>query len=131
MNAKNLILSSITGSIVYFLLGWLFYGILFAEIYPASESQNLLFTYLGCLTFSIMVSFIFLQWAGISQFKAGAEGGGIIGLLYGTAMNFFMYSSMTPNYQNMVMDISINAVSGAITGGIMAIVIAKSSSKEA
>ncbi len=77
-----------------------------------------------------MVSFIFLQWAGISTFRAGAEGAGIIGLLYGTAMNFFMYASMTPNYQNMIMDISINAVSGAITGGIMAIVIEKLSPQE-
>ena len=125
MNAKNLAISSIAGSIVYFLLGYLFYGLLFPNIYPSSDNDNLVFVYLGCLTFCILLAYIFLQWAGISQLMSGAKAGAVIGLLYGAAMNFFMYSSQTPNYGNMVLDILINAVTAAITGGVIAYVIGK------
>ncbi|MBK8056034.1 MAG: hypothetical protein IPK35_22885 [Saprospiraceae bacterium] len=125
MSAKNLIISSVVGSLVYFLLGWVFYGMLFTNIYPPSDNQNMVFVYLGCLTFCVLVSYIFLQWAGISDLTSGAKAGGIIGLLYGAGMNFFMYSNMAANYQNIITDIIINAVMGAITGAVIALVIGK------
>ena len=46
---KSLIYSTITGTIVYFLLGWLFYGILFTDLYPANEEHSMLFVFFGCL----------------------------------------------------------------------------------
>lgn len=125
MNTKNLLLSSIAGSIVYFMLGYLFYGILFTNIYPPSDNENLLFVYLGCFTFCFMLAYIFLQWAGITDMMSGLKAGALIGLLYGAAMNFFMYSSQVANYSNMITDIIINAIMGAIVGGVMAVVISK------
>ena len=125
MSAKNLIISSVVGSLVYFLLGWVFYGMLFTTIYPPSDDQNMVFVYLGCLTFCVLVSYVFLQWAGISDMASGAKAGGIIGLLYGAGMNFFMYSNMAANYQNIVTDIIINAIMGAIAGAVIALVISK------
>ena len=59
MSAKNLIISSVVGSLVYFLLGWVFYGMLFTNIYPPSDDQNMVFVYLGCLTFCVLVSYVF------------------------------------------------------------------------
>ncbi|HMP30895.1 MAG TPA: hypothetical protein PKD85_14915 [Saprospiraceae bacterium] len=125
MSLKNLVIASVAGSIVYFLLGWIFYGILFTNIYPPSEGENMLFIYLGCLTFCILLAYIFLQWAGISDYRTGAKAGGIIGLLYGAGMNFFMYTSQAANYGNMALDIIINAVMGAIAGAVIAFVISK------
>lgn len=125
MNVKNLLISSVAGSVVYFLLGWLFYGLLFTEIYPASDNENMLFVYLGCLTFCILLSYVFLQWAEIRVPQTGAKAGGIIGLLYGAGMNFFIYSSQTPNYTNIFIDILINAMMGAIVGAFIAFVISK------
>jgi hypothetical protein len=40
MNIKSFTLSAIAGTIVYFLLGWLFYGTLFTEIYPTSGNEK-------------------------------------------------------------------------------------------
>ena len=125
MNAKSFLISSIVGSIVYFMLGWVFYGMLFTDIYPAEGEQNLVFVYLGCLTFCVLVAYVFTQWAGISNAMTGFYSGGIIGLLYGDGMNFFMYTSKTPNVTNMVTDIAINAVMGAIAGAVIAFVISK------
>jgi len=125
MSAKNLIISSVVGSLLYFLMGWLFYSYLFPNIYPPSTNQNLLFVYLGCLTFCLLVAYVFLQWASISDPKTGLKSGAIIGLLYGAGMNFFMYSSQAPNYTNMITDIIINTVMGAVVGAVIALMIAR------
>ena len=125
MNAKNLIISSVVGSLVYFMLGYLFYGVLFTNIYPPSDNENLLLVYLGCLTFCILLAYIFLQWAGIKDPMSGGKAGAIVGTLYGAGMNFFMYSSQVPNYTNMITDIVINGIMGAIAGAVIAFVIGR------
>jgi len=51
MNAKNLLVSGIAGSVAYFLLGWLFYGILFTSLFTTGGEENLLFIYIGCLAY--------------------------------------------------------------------------------
>lgn len=110
---------------VYWLLGWLFYGILFTEIYPPSDNQNMVYIYLGCLTFALLLGYIFNQWAGISTLMSGLYAGALIGFLYGLSMNFFMYSNMEPNMSNMLLDVVLNAVSGGVTGAVMGLVIGK------
>jgi len=125
MNAKNLVIASLVGGIVYFMLGGLAYGMLFTNFYPAEGSQNMVLTFLGCLSVTLLMAYIFLQWAGISDPMSGAKAGGIIGLLFGASMNFFMYSSKVPNYGNMVTDIILNTVMGAVAGAVIAFVISK------
>lgn len=125
MNTKNFLVSSLVGSVVYWLLGWLFYGILFTEIYPPSDTQNMLYIYLGCLTFALLLGYIFNKWAGISTLMSGLYAGALIGFLYGLSMNFFMYSNMEPNMSNMLLDVVLNAVSGGVTGAVMGLVIGK------
>jgi hypothetical protein len=125
MNTKNFILSSLAGSVIYFFLGYVFYGILFKDIYPSGENDNLVFVYLGCLSYALMLGYVFNQWAGISQYMTGLYAGAFIGLLYGMSMNFFMYSSQPPNMTNMITDIAINAIISGITGAVIAFVISK------
>lgn len=125
MNAKSFLISSVLGSIVYFFLGYVFYTLLFPNIYPSTGEPNILFIYLGCLTFCVLVSYIFVTWAGITDPLSGAKAGGIIGLLYGAGMNFFMYSNMAANYSNMITDIVINGIMGAIAGAAIAFIIGK------
>jgi len=98
---------------------------LFTDIYPPSENQNLVFVYLGCLSFALLLGYVFSQGAVISNPMAGLYAGGFVGLLYGMAMNFFMYSSQTPNVTSMITDIALNAVMGGITGAVMAFVGSK------
>jgi len=125
MDFKKLIISSLAGGLVYFMLGYLFYGVLFTNIYPPSDNENLLLVFLGCLTFCILLAYVFLQWAQISDPVSGAKSGAIIGLLYGASMNFFMYSSQVPNYTNMITDIVVNGIMGAIAGAVIAFVIGR------
>ena len=125
MNLKKILISGIVGSIVYFLLGWVFYGMLFTEIYPSEGEPDLLFIYMGGLTFALLIAYVFVQWANISTAITGAVGGATIGLFYALSMNFFMYSSMEVNYVNITLDVAITLVMSAIIGGVMAMIIGK------
>jgi hypothetical protein len=126
MNIKSFTLSAIAGTIVYFLLGWLFYGTLFTEIYPTSGNEkSLSFIFVGCLFYSLIFSLIFSKWAHISTFKSGTIAGIYLGILYSISMNFFMYSSSDLNVEHFITDVLITTVSTAIMCGAIGYIIGK------
>lgn len=122
---KSLIYSTITGTIVYFLLGWLFYGILFTDLYPANEEHSMLFVFFGCLFYVLVFSRIYTRWAAISTFKSGAKAGLILGLIFAISMNFFYAASNGLNLEHFVTDVFIATVSTALTGGVIGLTIRK------
>lgn len=125
MNVKNFLISGILVGIVNFLLGWVFCGMLFKDVYPQNEHANLAFTFLGCLTFGLFIAQIVNKWAHITKLLTGLKSVATIGLFSSLSMNLFMYSGMEVNYQNMVIDIPISTFIGAMMGGIIALVCAK------
>lgn len=126
MNAKNFLISGIVGGIVDFLLGWLFYGILFKDTFPSEGKENMLFIFLGCMTFGLFLAYIFTKWAGITTLTTGLQAGAIIGLFIGLYSNFFMNSmTETPNLQTMGIDIAITVVMSAVVGATVALVNGK------
>ncbi|MDP2176672.1 MAG: DUF1761 domain-containing protein [Bacteroidota bacterium] len=116
MNTKKIFISGLTGTIVYFLLGWLFYGILFTDIYPSNGEQNLVFVFLGCMIFAFLLAYVIVHLANINSLMGGLKTGLIIGFLNGLSMNFFMFSTQELNTTNFIYDVAINAVIGALTG---------------
>ena len=61
MTSKSFILSAIAGTVTYFLLGWLFYGILFPDFYPKEGGEDsLAFIFMGCF-FMPFYSHIFIS----------------------------------------------------------------------
>jgi hypothetical protein len=125
MKVKNFLIAGIVGGIVDFLLGWIFYGMLFKELYPQNENTNLTFVFLGCMTFGLFMSYIYNKWAHITNPVTGLKAGAVIGIMNSTAMNFFMYSGMEVNYQNMALDIAISTFVGALMGAAIALTSAK------
>ena len=125
MNIKNFLIAGIVGGIVDFLLGWVLYGMLFRDQFPG-EMPNMLFIFLGCMTFGFFVSYIFTLWAAITNFTEGMKAGAIIGLFTALMSNFFMRSnSMEVDYKNMLLDIVISIVMGAIVGASVAYINGK------
>ena len=87
---KKLIFSGIAGAIVYFLLGWLVYGILFLDLVSEGESTSLLYIFLGCFFYAFIYAVIFTRWANITNFKTGFNAGLILGLKHALSWHFFM-----------------------------------------
>jgi len=125
MKTTNFLASGVVGGIVNFLLGWIFYGMLFPDLYPTEGEDNMLFIALGCLSYAFFMAYIFTGVANIVSAKQGFKVGAIFGFFYGLTMNLFMYSSMEPNYQNITIDVVISLVIGAITGIVIALVNGK------
>lgn len=126
MNIKNFLVSGIVGGIVQFLLGWLFYAILFKNSFPTDGNENMVFIFLGSMTFGFFVSYIFTKWAGISNATTGFKAGAVIGLFMALYSNFFMNSMKSDiDYQTMGLDIVITVVMAALVGAVIALVNGK------
>lgn len=128
MKTKNFLTAGIVGGIVDFLLGWLFYGIIFADTFPQPEesSQTMIFIFLGCITFGLFVSYIYTQWAQISTAATGAKAGAIIGLFVGLFFNFFnMAMGPEATLELAALDVGISVVMTAIIGAVVGLVNGK------
>lgn len=125
MDAKKFIIAGIIGGIVDFMLGGLFYQVIFPSIYPPTPDMKMEYIGMGCLTYGFFMSYIFCKWANFSTFVSGAIGGATIGFFYGLSMNFFMYSNMPMNMQSFAVDVLINVLMSAGVGGVIAFVIGK------
>lgn len=128
MKTKNFLVSGIVGGIVDFLLGWLFYGILFANVFPQPEesSATMLYIFLGCITFGLFVAYIYTKWAQITTASTGAKAGAVIGLFIGLFYNFFNMA-MVPGMelQLAALDVGISIVMTTIIGAVIGAVNGK------
>lgn len=122
MKTKNFIISGIAGGIADFLLGWLFYGILFKDSFPQPEESGntMLLIFLGCLTLGLLLAYIFTKWAQITTAATGAKAGLVLGLFLGLYFDFFnMAMSSQATIQMFALDVAITAVMTAIVGAIV------------
>jgi len=128
MKTKNFLISGIVGGIVDFLLGWLFYGIIFKDTFPQPEesSNTLIFIFLGCLTFGLFISYIYNRWAQIATAATGAKAGAILGLFIGLFYNFFNLA-MIPDVdiQLAALDVVISVVMTTIVGAVIGLINGK------
>jgi hypothetical protein len=126
MNLKKFLFAGIVGGIVDFLLGWLFYGILFKNSFPSNGIENLYLIFFGCMTFGFMLAFIYAIGAHVSKCIPGMKYGAFFGLLLALYTNFFMYATAeTINYPMVALDIAISVLLGTIVGSVVAVVNGK------
>jgi hypothetical protein len=127
MNVKNFLVAGFVGGIVNYLLGWLFWGILFKDSFPTDESQmNMLFIFLGCMTAGFFISYVFIKWASIATATSGAIAGAVFSLFLSLHSNFFQHSmSLTPDYRMMATDIILSVICGIFVGGVVGFVNGK------
>lgn len=127
MNVKNFLAASLAGFIVYYLLGYVFYGVLFPNIHPSSEQTNMLLIALGCLFYAVLIAYIWCQWAGFKDWMSGLKAGAIIGLIGSISSTCFMFSNMEMNTMSFIQEILIMTVSSAAIGAVVAMVNGKMS----
>lgn len=131
MTAQKRILASVVGAIVLFLLGWLMYGMLFADFFAnnsgsatgvmkSNEDMDLVYLFIGNLFQAYLLVYIFGKWANVSTFMGGLTNGIIIALIMGYGWN--LISLGTSNVYNMtaaLVDPLVWAIMYGITGGVI------------
>jgi len=128
MKTKNFLVSGVVGGIVDFLLGWLFYGIIFKDSFPQPEesSNTMIMIFLGCITFGLFVAYIFTKWAQITTLATGAKAGAVIGLFISLFHNFFnMAMNSEATFQMFALDVVIGIVMASIIGAVIGMINGK------
>jgi uncharacterized protein YacL len=122
MKFKKILISGIIGGTIDFLLGWLLYGLLFRDQFPG-EMPNMLFIFLGCMTFGFLVAYILNMNTAVTKLSLGIVAGAEIGFFLSLWSNFFMRSnSLNVDYKNMILDIVLSIFMGAIVGASVAFI---------
>jgi len=123
---KSLLYSGVVGTIVYYLLGWLVYGVIFPDL--AGGEENSLFILLGCLFYAFIFAVMLNRWTSISKFSSGFNAGLILGVLYAVSFYFFKISEGGSfDIQPFLKEIVIGGLMTVITSGAIALVIGKTS----
>jgi hypothetical protein len=140
MKAVKIILGGLAGGIVFFLLGWLIYGILLLDFLIANNNQcaqrldgemiwwALILAYIAygfLLTFICNLSSSRGIWTGL---KVGA----IAGLLISVSMDLSMYSMSTIFLSEtaVLIDIAAYTVMSAISGLVVGLILGSGKKKE-
>ncbi|MDO8260303.1 MAG: hypothetical protein Q7T50_02250 [Candidatus Magasanikbacteria bacterium] len=141
MNLNKILLGGVVGGVIYFLLGWLFYGMLMADYYAANTNQcmmkpmadmNMLAMILSNLAGGFLLAFI-IDWAKAADMMAGAKVAGIAALLMCLSfdLSFYSMSTMFSNITILIVDVAAWTVMSAIAGAIVAMVMNMGTKKEA
>ena len=140
MSTKSLLLATLGGAVVTFLLGYLIYGNLMAGFFennmgsatgviidPANfGAGNFIHIFLGHVAMALLLALIFGRWANISTFSTGLKAGAVIGLLMGAYYDLIGLGTaniLTPT--SAIADIVISGIMTAIGGGVVAWILGK------
>ena len=129
MNVKNFLIGGVVGGIVDFLMGWLVYGILLKDTFPKPDgagAENMMFIFLGCMAFGFMISYIFAQGEGISNYVTGIKVAAGVALFMSLANNFFycMYKD-SMDVKMVAIDVVASIVLASVVGAVIAMVNGK------
>lgn len=137
MDAKKRIMATLAGFVVFFMLGWLVYGMLMMDFFAAnagsatgvmrSDTEMVWWALVvGNILQSYLLVYIFSKWNSVNSFGSGLQAGATIGLILGFGFDLTMYG--TSNMMNLtatLVDPLVIAAMMGITGGVIGMVIGK------
>jgi hypothetical protein len=127
MDITKFILASLIGGVVLFLLGGLFYAVLFMDYFNAVaapgvyKAEPVMWSILiGELFAGAFLSLIFTRWASIKTFVTGLKNGALIGIILGLGMGFTFYGAANMyDIPSMLFDAVLGAIRFGIAGGFI------------
>ena len=137
MDAKKRIMATLAGFVVYFMLGFLLYGVLLADfmganvgtatgVMRADDDMQWWALIVGNVVQVYLLVYIFGNWAHITTFVGGLKAGATIGFIMTLGFNLTMYG--TTNVSNLtttLIDPLVMAVMMGATGGVIGWVLGR------
>lgn len=127
------VVSTLVGFVVYFLLGWLFYGFLFSTLmpHPQETPEMMIMVTAGCFFTGLFLAYIFVYLGGaVTKTDAMRNGGILMGML-ALVMHAFTYNCMPDwTWTHRIIDLFTNVVMGVITGWAIWFAASKVGNKE-
>ncbi|MBK7869861.1 MAG: DUF2177 family protein [Saprospiraceae bacterium] len=129
MSTNKILLAGVVGGVAFFLLGFLFYGLLLMDFMKSNagemgalmkEPPTWWALILGNLAWGLLIAVIFGRWANISTFMTGLKAGAIIGLLATLSWDLTMFGTMNGmNLTGVIVDVLVGTAMTAVTGGVV------------
>jgi hypothetical protein len=131
MNTSKFVVGGLIGGVLFFLLGWLIYGMLLMDFmmqHMSSASSSVMrpeaewpwwAMILGNMGLGFLLSYV-LSKGNVSGTSAGATTGAVVMLLFSLSLNFIMYAQYNlSDITGVAVDIVSSAVIGAIVGAVL------------
>lgn len=132
MDFKKLFIGGITGGVLFFLLGWVIYGILlmsFMTAHPGAAGNigraepDFLYLIIGNLAMGFLMTYIFIK-ANVNSLASGFVTAAIIGLLMAVGYDCMAYATSTAmSKTGMAVDVAAATAMSAITGAVVGAVL--------
>lgn len=129
MNSQKFLLGGVVGGILFFLLGYVFYGLLLKDFFANNGMATNMDTFVwwalvaGNLAGGFLLAYI-LGKANTSSAGAGAGTGFVVGLLMSLSFDLMMYSfGQGLTTKGMIADIAVSAVMSAIVGAVIGAIL--------
>ncbi len=132
MDLKKLFMGGIVGGILFFLLGWLIYGMLLMDFMNnhtgaagnVSRSEpDFLYLAIGNLAMGFLLAYIFVK-SNVNSMAGGFITGGVLGLLMSVGYDCMIYGTTTVISKTaMAADVAVSTVMTAIAGAVVAMVM--------
>lgn len=133
MNTNKILLGGLAGSVTFFVLKWVVYGVLLIDYITANFNPCVLrpmqdyiiwALILATLAFGFLISMIF-SWSNTTGLMKGAKIAGIIGLLYSISIDFALFgtstrfSNLTAVFVSVIANTVMCAIVGLVVGWVM------------
>ncbi len=135
MNMKRLLIGSIAGGVALYILGYVFWAMVFADFFAANagsaegvprETEIIWASALGTLLYAVLITIMFEARSGAASVVDGLKTGAIVGfLLWGTADFIFYGNFNLSNLNATIADIALEAVRAGIGGAVIAVILSK------
>jgi hypothetical protein len=132
MDIKKLLFGGITGGVLFFLLGWVIYGILlmdFMALHTGTAGNvnraepDFLYLIIGNMAMGFMMAYVFIK-ANINTMAGGMVTGGIVGLLLTVGYDCMMYGTTTiMSKTGMAADVAASTLMSVVVGAVVGMVL--------
>ena len=135
MDIKRLIIGSLVGAITLYILGFLIFGLAFAEFYAANrgsatgvvrDTQVIWAVVLGSLSYAVLLTLAIETRSGSTSPMDGMKIGAVVGFLLWCTVDFIHYGVQNVNNLTLaIADPLLELVRGGIGGAVIAVVLGK------
>ena len=129
MDTKKFLLASLAGGILFFLSGFLAYGVLLRDFMVAAdmkETPDMGVLILSQLIFGVFLTMVLRRWEGAETLAQGAKVGAVLVLLLTLGSSLVEYATTNAlNPAVIPVRAVVSAVQGALAGGAISAVLGR------
>lgn len=129
MNTNRLLLGTFAGFLGYFMGGYVFYTVLFADMLAQTNpgmasvqrAPDMAALIVGNLAGSLLLAWVFERWANIRSIYSGAFSGAFIGFLISLSYDSMIHGTSTlMTWNGVLTDVFIYTLLSAVAGALVA-----------